>query len=51
MCVGGGTGETGGVARVLETTEEGGRRKNKPGTEFFREIFGNLKSFSISTGV
>jgi len=51
LCVGGGTGEMGGAARVLETTEEGGGRKNKPGTEFFREIFGTLKSFSISTGV
>ena len=47
FCVGSGTGEAGGAARVLETTEEGGGRKNKPGTEFFREIFGTLKSISI----
>ena len=47
LCVGSGTGEAGGAARVLETTAEGGGRKNKLGTEFFREIFGTLKSFSI----
>jgi len=45
--VGSGTGEAGGAARVLETTEEGGGRKNKPGNKFLREIFGTLKSFSI----
>jgi len=49
LSVGSVAGEAGGAARVLrlETTEEGGGRKNKPGTEFFREIFGTLKSFSI----
>ncbi|KAG1871280.1 hypothetical protein DFJ58DRAFT_763149 [Suillus subalutaceus] len=38
-------GEAGGAARVLETTDDGGARRNKLRTGYLMEIFGTRKSF------